>query len=83
MVLMTLNPTLGRMVPYGMATVSSDGTAIIPNIDTSTGSAQHRFGIVNFDWHGPMAPPPPTVNPAPPGSGGGSGVVGQFEKSPD
>ena len=43
------------MVPYGTATVSADGTQIIPDIDPSTGSLQHRFGIVNFDWHGGVA----------------------------
>jgi RHS repeat-associated protein len=64
--LMTLNPTLGRMVPYGTATVSADGTTVVPNIDPSTGSAQHRFGIVNFDWHGWAAPPPNVQNPGPP-----------------
>jgi len=53
--LMTLDPTRGRMVPYGTATVSADGTQIIPDIDPSTGSLQHRFGIVNFDWHGGVA----------------------------
>ena len=69
--LMTLDPTLGRMVPYGTGTVSSDGRTIVPDIDPSTGALQHRFGIVHFDWHGPMSPPPPGMNPAPPGSGSG------------
>jgi RHS repeat-associated protein len=55
MPLMTLNPTLGRMVPYGTGTVSADGTQIIPDIDPSTGALQHRFGIVHFDWHGWLA----------------------------
>jgi len=61
--LTTLDPTRGRMVPYGTGTVSSDGTTIIPDIDPTTGSAQHRYGIVHFDWHGPAVVPPPTVNP--------------------
>ena len=52
MPLMTLDPTLGRMVPYGTGTVSDDGTTIIPDIDPSTGTLQHRYGIVHFDWHG-------------------------------
>jgi RHS repeat-associated protein len=76
MPLMTLNPTLGRMVPYGTARVSTDGTQILPDIDPSTGSLQHRFGIVHFDWHGPAAPPPPQNNPGPPGGGPGSGDPG-------
>ena len=53
--LMTLDPTLGRMVAYGTGTVSNDGTTIIPDIDPSTGSLDHRFGSVHFDWHGPAA----------------------------
>jgi RHS repeat-associated protein len=61
--LTTLDPTRGRMVPYGTGTVSSDGTTIVPDIDPSTGSLQHRYGIVHFDWHGPAVAPPPTVNP--------------------
>ena len=63
--LMTLDPTLGRMVPYGTGTVSSDGTTIIPDIDPSTGGLQHRYGIVHFDWHGPATNPPPIVSPVP------------------
>ncbi len=51
--LMTLDPTLGRMVPYGTGTVSSDGTTIVPDVDPSSGSLHHRYGIVHFDWHGP------------------------------
>ena len=66
--LMTLDPTRGRMVAYGTGTVSNDGTTIIPDIDPSTGSLQHRFGIVHFDWHGPAVAPPPGVNPTPDGS---------------
>ena len=70
--LMTLDPTRGRMVPYGTGTVSSDGQTIIPDIDPSTGSAQHRYGIVHFDWHGP-APPLPG-GPYPGGGGCGTGL---------
>lgn len=53
--LMTLDPTLGRMVAYGTGTVSNDGTTIIPDVDPASGSLNHRFGIVHFDWHGPAA----------------------------
>lgn len=53
--LMTLDPTLGRVAPYGTGTVSSDGTTIIPDVDPSSGALQHRYGIVHFDWHGPAA----------------------------
>ena len=71
--LMTLDPTLGRMVPYGTGTVSSDGTTIIPDIDPSTGPLQHRYGITHFDWHGPVAGPPnendPTADPNAPKKG--------------
>jgi RHS repeat-associated protein len=61
--LTTLDPTLGRMTPYGTGTISSDGTTIIPDIDPSTGTLQHRYGIVHFDWHGPSLNPPPSINP--------------------
>ena len=44
MPLMTLDPTRGRMVPYGTGTVLADGTQIIPDIDPSTGALQHRSG---------------------------------------
>ena len=67
---MTLNPTLGRMVPYGTGTVSANGTTIIPDIDPSTGSLQHRYGIVHFDWHGPVGGP---GGPGPPPGGGPGG----------
>src|SRR5207253_2340226 len=62
MPLMTLDPTRGRMVPYGTGTVSNDGTTIIPDIDPASGAAQRRFGIVHFDWHGPV-PLGPNKNP--------------------
>lgn len=74
--LMTLDPTRGRMVAYGTGTVSNDGTTIIPDVDPSTGSLQHRYGIVHFDWHGPAPPGPPT-NPA--GGGGGPGAGGNVD----
>lgn len=61
MTMMTLDPTLGRMVPYGTATVSLNGTQITPDLDPSF--LGHRYGIVHFDWHGPMPPPPPPDTP--------------------
>jgi RHS repeat-associated protein len=60
----TLNPTIGMMVKYGTGTVSNDGTQIVPDFDPA--HPNHRFGLVHFDWHGPQAPPPPSVNPGPP-----------------
>jgi RHS repeat-associated protein len=57
MTLMTLDPTRGRMIPYGTATVSPGGSQIVPDLDLA--HSGHRYGIVNFDWHGPMPPPPP------------------------
>ena len=68
--LMTLDPTLGRMVPYGTGTVSTDGTTIIPDINPS--NSPKRYGIVHFDWHGPLAGPPPG-NPPSPDPGGPDG----------
>ena len=61
MPLLTLNPTIGAMVPYGTGLVSNDGTTIIPDPDPS--STGHRYGIVHFDWHGPMPPPPDPDGP--------------------
>ena len=63
MVLMTLDPTHGQMVPYGTGTVSSDGTQIVPDPDPA--HPGHLYGLIHFDWHGPMPPPPPTMNPGP------------------
>lgn len=63
MPLMTLDPTQGRMVPYGTGTVSPNGAQIVPDVDPE--HAPHLFGIVHFDWHGPMPPTPPTNNPPP------------------
>ena len=67
--LMTLDPTLGRMVPYGTGTVSGDGTTIIPDINPA--KAPKRYGIIHFDWHGPLGgspnendPPPDPNNPS-------------------
>ena len=59
--LMTLDPTLGRMAPYGVGTVSMDGTTIIPGIDLIGCSAAPVWGIVHFTWHG-FSPPPPSLN---------------------
>ena len=71
--LMTLDPTLGRMVPYGTGTVSTDGTTIIPDIDPSSGSLNHRYGIVHFDWHGPLGGPPNQNDPTPDPNGPSGG----------
>jgi len=70
MTIMTLDPTRGRMVPYGTATVSPNGMQIVPDLDPAFPG--RRFGIVNFDWHGPMPPPDP-ANPDDPSPGGGGG----------
>ena len=72
MPLLTLDPTHGSMVPYGTGAVSSDGTQIVPDSDPS--HPGHLYGLVHFDWHGPMPAPPPQNNPAPPGSGVSSGA---------
>lgn len=71
MALMTLDPTHGQMVPYGTGAVSSDGTQIVPDPDPA--HPGHLYGLIHFDWHGPMPPPPPTTNPGPPGGGAGTG----------
>ncbi len=52
MPLLTLDPTRGTMVPYGTGTVSADGRQIVPDPDPAYPGA--RYGLVNFDWHGPM-----------------------------
>ena len=64
MTLMTLDPTRGRMIPYGTATVSPGGSQIVPDPDPAFPG--HRYGIVNFDWHGPMPPPTSPGYPANP-----------------
>jgi RHS repeat-associated protein len=69
MVLMTLDPTKGTMVPYGTGTVSTNGAQVIPDLDPA--HPGHRFGLVHFDWHGQMPPPPPGTNPVPPDEGNG------------
>jgi RHS repeat-associated protein len=63
MPLMTLDPTLGRMVPYGTGTVSNNGSTIIPDINPA--ASPHRYGIVHFDWHGPLGGPPDENDPPP------------------
>ena len=62
MTLMTLDPTRGFMVPYGTGVVSSNGTQIIPDPDPNYPG--HGYGLVHFDWHGPVVPPPPGNNPS-------------------
>ena len=59
MPLMTLDPTHGTMVPYGTGAVSADGTQIVPDPDPA--HPGHLYGLVHFDWHGPMPPPPPQI----------------------
>jgi len=73
MTMMTLDPTRGAMVPYGTGTVSPNGVQIIPDLDPMFPG--RRYGIVNFDWHGPMPEaPPPSTDPSPtPGEGGECG----------
>jgi RHS repeat-associated protein len=60
MPLMTLDPTHGTMVPYGTGAVSADGSQVIPDIDPA--HPGHRYGLVHFDWHGQMPPPPSLLN---------------------
>ncbi len=62
MPLSSLNPTLGMMVNYGTASVSADGTQVVPDYDSA--HPGHRFGISHFDWHFPLPPPNPN-NPCP------------------
>jgi RHS repeat-associated protein len=71
MPLLTLDPTRGKMVPYGTGTVSSDGSQVIPDPDPT--HPGHRYGLVHFDWHGQMPPPPNSNNP---GGGGGCTLLG-------
>jgi YD repeat-containing protein len=63
MALMTLDPTHGQMVPYGTGVVSGDGTQIVPDADPA--HVGHLYGLVHFDWHGPMPPPLPGSGPSP------------------
>jgi RHS repeat-associated protein len=74
MTLMTLDPTRGFMVPYGTGTVSGDGMRIIPDADPA--HPGHAYGLVHFDWHGPMAPPAGGPGPGADGAGEGSGSGG-------
>lgn len=67
MVLMTLDPTKGQMVPYGTGAVSNNGTQVIPDFDPA--HPGKRFGLVHFDWHGQMPPPDP-ANPDDPSPDG-------------
>jgi RHS repeat-associated protein len=55
MPLSSLNPTLGMMVNYGTASVSPDGTQVVPDFDST--HPGHRFGISHFDWHFPEPAP--------------------------
>jgi RHS repeat-associated protein len=59
----TLDPTRGFMVPYGTGAVSSDGTKFLADADPA--NPGHRYGLVHFDWHGPMGPGPNGKNPSP------------------
>jgi hypothetical protein len=61
MVLMTLDPTHGTMVPYGTGAVSADGTQVVPDPDPA--HPGHLYGLVHFDWHGQMPPAPKQTNP--------------------
>jgi len=74
MALMTLDPTHGTMVPYGTGAVSADATQIVPDPDPA--HPGHLYGLLHFDWHGPMPPPPNQPNPPPPDNGGGDGGGG-------
>ena len=58
---MTLDPTHGTMVPYGTGAVSADGTQVVPDADPA--HPGHLYGLVHFDWHGQMPPPPNQNNP--------------------
>lgn len=63
MPMVSLNPTLGMMVNYGTATVSADGTLVVPDPDPARPG--HRYGISNFDWHFPLPTAGNAVNPCP------------------
>jgi RHS repeat-associated protein len=53
--LSTLDPTKGVMVMYGTGVVSEDGAQVIPDFDPAYPG--HRYGLVHFDWHGPVVQP--------------------------
>lgn len=74
MTMMTLDPTRGRMVPYGTGRVSANGLSIVPDLDPAYPGK--RYGIVDFDWHGPMPPPPNNNDPGPGGNGTGDTTGG-------
>ncbi|HEX4954506.1 MAG TPA: RHS repeat-associated core domain-containing protein [Thermoanaerobaculia bacterium] len=83
MPLITLDPTLGLMVPYGTGTISADGRQVVPDPDPARPG--HRYGLVHFDWHGPVPPPPPPgtgcktpccLAAGAPGSAGAGGGLG-------
>jgi len=65
---MTLDPTRGSMVPYGMGMVSSDGTEFVADPDPA--HPGHGYGLIHFDWHGPAPAPPSSINPSQEGAGG-------------
>jgi RHS repeat-associated protein len=87
--LMTLDPTHGYMVSYGTGSVSTDGSRIVPDPDPA--NPGHLYGLVHFDWHGPVGPPPPPAGPGPcptccggsGGSGGGGGGGGDGGGGPE
>jgi len=62
--LTTLDPTKGVMVSYGTGRVSNDGLKIVPDFDPA--HPGRRYGLVHFDWHGPVTPPPNLIDPKPP-----------------
>ena len=64
--LMTLDPTMGYMVPYGSGVVSNDGTRFIAD-PPDPAHPGHAYGLLHFDWHGPATQPTPAVNPSPDG----------------
>ncbi len=72
--LLTLNPRLGAMAPYGTGTVSPDGLAIIA--DPNPATPGRRYGISHFDWHGPVTPNPPNSNRASLGGESGAALEG-------
>ncbi|MDX1999918.1 MAG: RHS repeat-associated core domain-containing protein [Thermoanaerobaculia bacterium] len=65
--LLTLDPALGVMVTYGTGRISGNGRQVVPDLDPARPG--RRYGIVRFDWHGPVQPPPPRVDPPPPDNG--------------
>lgn len=73
--LMTLDPTKGAMNMYGTGRPSADGKQLIPDFDPAFPG--HRYGLVNFDWHGAMPPsPPPSTGCNGSACCGGGGAAG-------